>query len=169
MSEFPSTLKVVTVWLLVGTALFLGFQAFQAQQQGTRFVSDGGLIEIRRGSDGHYHWPGQINGAAVDFLVDTGATSTAMPMALADRLGLQSVGTVRSQTAGGVVTGQVMRADITLDGGVRATSLRVVALEGLGSRPLLGMDVLGRLQWRQSDGVLTIDLRGRSGASASDG
>ena len=37
--------------------------------------------------------------------------------------------------------------------------MRIVALPALGS-PLLGMDVLGKLQWRQSDGVLSIDLAG---------
>jgi aspartyl protease family protein len=96
---------------------------------------------------------------AVDFLVDTGATSTAIPAGLARELGLESIGQVRSQTAGGPVTGQVMRADVALDGGVQVRNLRVVALEGLGERPLLGMDVLGRLHWRQAGGVLTIDPR----------
>jgi aspartyl protease family protein len=41
---------------------------------------------------------------------------------------------------------------------VRAERLRIAALPALTS-PLLGMDVLGKLHWRQSDGVLHIDLR----------
>ncbi|MCU0814238.1 MAG: retroviral-like aspartic protease family protein [Burkholderiaceae bacterium] len=159
MSELPRTLKIATVWLLLGALLFLGVQGWQRQQQATQFSAAGGVIEIRRGADGHYHWPGTINGVAVDFLVDTGATSTAMPARLARSLGLESVGQVRSQTAGGPVTGQVVRADVELEGGVQVRQLRVVALEGLGDRPLLGMDVLGRLHWRQAGGVLTIDLR----------
>jgi aspartyl protease family protein len=32
-----------------------------------------------------------------------------------------------------------------------------MALAGLSDRPLLGMDVLGKLRWQQHDGVLTID------------
>lgn len=159
MTELPHTLKIATVWMLVGLALFLGVQGLQRQQQAATFSVAGGVIEIRRAADGHYHWPGTINGVAVDFLVDTGATSTAIPSRLADRLGLETLGQVRSQTAGGVVTGRVMRADVVLDGGVQARNLRVVALDGLGERPLLGMDVLGRLHWRQVGGVLTIDLR----------
>ena len=159
MSELPRTLKIATVWLLLGVLLFLGVQGWQRQQQATQFSAAGGVIEIRRGADGHYHWPGTINGVAVDFLVDTGATSTAIPARLARSLGLESVGQVRSQTAGGPVTGQVVRVDVELDGGVVARNLRVVSLEGLGDRPLLGMDVLGRLHWRQAGGVLTIDLR----------
>ncbi|MGD9833039.1 MAG: TIGR02281 family clan AA aspartic protease, partial [Piscinibacter sp.] len=100
-----------------------------------------------------------IEGRAVDVLVDTGATGTAIPAALARELRLEAIGTVLSCTAGGVVTGEVMRADVELRGGIRAERLRVVALAGLHDRPLLGMDVLGRLRWTQVDGVLRIEAR----------
>ena len=158
MRDLPHTLKIATVWLLLGTLLFVAVQAWQRQANATQFSAAGGVIEIRRARDGHYHWPGTIDGVAVDFLVDTGATSTAIPASLAARLGLTPIGQVRSHTAGGPVTGQVVRVDVALDGGVHARALRVIALEGLRDRPLLGMDVLGRLQWRQADGVLTIDM-----------
>ena len=117
------------------------------------------MVELRRGPDGHYHWPGRINGRPVDFLVDTGATGTAIPSRLARELDLEPIGRVRSSTAGGPVVGAVLRADIELEGGVRAERLRVVALPGLVDRPLLGMDVLGRLHWQQREGVMRIDLR----------
>ena len=157
--ELPRTLKVVTLWLLLGLVLFLGVQWWLHQQQRTRFHSDGGVIEIARGPDGHYHWPGRINGRQVDFLVDTGATSTAISAALARELQLDALGSVQSNTAGGVVSGQVVRADVALDGGVAAERLQITALPGLGERPLLGMDVLGRLRWTQDAGVLRIELR----------
>jgi aspartyl protease family protein len=157
--ELPRTFKLVTIWLLVGLAMFLAVQWWQHRALQSRVSAEGDVVEIRRGPDGHYHWPGEINGQRVDFLVDTGATSTAIPSALARELGLQSIGSVTSQTAGGTVQGQVVRADIALRGGVRAERLRVTALPGLGDRPLLGMDVLGRLRWQQRDGVLSIDLR----------
>jgi aspartyl protease family protein len=159
-AELPRSFKVVTAWLLLGVAVFLGVQWWQHRQQQTRFDIRGEVIEIRRGADGHYHWPGSINGRAVDFLIDTGATGTAISAALARDLGLESIGAVQSSTAGGVVTGQVVRADVALRGGVNAQRLRVVALPGLSDRPLLGMDVLGKLRWQQRDGVLRIDLRG---------
>jgi aspartyl protease family protein len=156
-SELPSWLKHGTVWLLLGLALFLWVQAWQAQQRSTRFVIDaGGVIEIRRAPDGHYHWPGQIGGRPVEFLVDTGATGTAIPAGLARELGLVEAGSVRSNTAGGVVTGTVVIGDLALSGGVRADRLRMVALPGLAA-PLLGMDVLGRLHWRQEGAVLVIE------------
>ena len=157
--ELPRTFKVVTIWLLLGVLVFVGIQWFQREQQQMRFRAEGDVIEIRRGPDGHYHWPGTINGRSVDFLVDTGATGTAISGALARELGLVALGTVESSTAGGTVMGQVVRADVVLDGGVRADRLPIVALPALGDRPLLGMDVLGRLHWQQRDGVMRIDLR----------
>lgn len=157
MNEFPRTLKIATIWLLLGTALFLGFRALEHNQQQSRFQATGGVIEIRRGPDGHYHWPGSINGMAVDFLIDTGATGTAMSQAMARELKLETVGRVQSNTAGGVVTGEVVRADVALQGGVLVERLAITALAGLNGRPLLGMDVLGKLRWQQRDGLLTID------------
>lgn len=156
MQEFPSRLKIATVWLLAGLVLFLGVQAWQAQREASQFEFSGGVVEIRRAPDGHYHWPGRLNGVAADFLVDTGATTTAVPLALARRAGLEPEAVVESATAGGVVSGHTARADIDLDGGVRATSLRVTVLPRLQA-PLLGMDVLSRMRFVQHDGVLRFE------------
>ncbi len=156
-SELPHSFKVVTVWLLAGLLLFLGVQWWQHRAQQTRITVTTDAIEIRRGDDGHYHWPGRINGRQVEFLVDTGATGTAIPTALARELQLDALGTMRSNTAGGMVTGEIVMADIQLQGGVEAQRLRIAALPALGDKPLLGMDVLGRLRWQQRDGVLRIE------------
>jgi aspartyl protease family protein len=159
MKELPTGLKVATVWLLVGLAVFLAVQAWQARQRDTRFEVVGEGVQIRRAADGHYHWPATVNGHAVDFLVDTGATRSALPAELARALALPTEGKVQSQTAAGPTEGQVVRADLELRGGVRIERLRIVALPAL-TAPLLGMDVLGRLHWRQSDGVLHVDKDG---------
>jgi aspartyl protease family protein len=165
-NELPRTFKIVTVWLLLGVAVFLAMQWWMHQQQQTRFQLQGqgenAVIEITRGPDGHYHWPGSINGRELEFLVDTGATGTAISAQLARELKLPSLGQVQSNTAGGVVSGSVVSVNLALQGGVSAQQLRVVALEGLNDRrteqPLLGMDVLGKLRWQQRDGVLRIEL-----------
>jgi aspartyl protease family protein len=157
MQELPRTLKIATVWLLLATVLFLAVQAFLAQRQRPRVATDGmGAIELRRAMDGHFHWPARIDGRPVDFLVDTGATRTALPQALADRLGLARGPAVRSATAGGVVVGWETRVDLELEGGLQARQLRVTVLPELGA-PLLGMDVLSRLRFVQHDGVLRLE------------
>ncbi len=155
MSDFPRSLKIVTLWLLLGTVVFLGVQGWLAQRQQSLFSVQDGVIELRRAADGHFHWPGQVNGMAVEFLVDTGATRSALPQALAERAGLVSEGSVRSATAGGIVQGWVGRADVQLQGGVRAERLPITVLPAL-SAPLLGMDVLGKLHFSQADGVLRL-------------
>ena len=164
-ADLPRTIKFATIWLVLGAIVFVAFQWRQHEAQKATFTTAGGVVEIRRGGDGHYHWPGTLNGESVDFLVDTGATGVAIPAALADRLRLPGEETVRSSTAGGWVTGRVVRADLALQGGVRAERLRMVALPRL-SGPRLGMDVLGKLHWQQRDGALRIDLGAGSGAAS---
>ncbi|MBK6469918.1 MAG: clan AA aspartic protease [Betaproteobacteria bacterium] len=159
MHELPGWLKHTTVWLLLAVGLFLGVQAWQRQATQARIEVMGGVVEIRRSADGHYHWPGSVGGQPVDFLVDTGATGTAIPAALARQLGLPVVGRARSNTAGGVVDAEIVQGDLLLQGGVRAERLRMTALPDLHA-PLLGMDVLGKLRWQQQQGVLRFELQG---------
>ena len=60
------------------------------------------------------------------------------------------------------MTGRRVRADVVLRGGVKAERLNLTALDGLADdAALLGMDLLGQLQWQQRDGVLTIHPDGR--------
>ncbi|WP_395703631.1 TIGR02281 family clan AA aspartic protease [Aquabacterium sp.] len=158
-AELPHTLKLTTVWLLLGTIVFLGFQWWLRNEQRSRFEVHGDVVQLQRGRDGHYHWPGQVNGRPVVFLVDTGATASALPAGLAEELALGSEGTVRTNTAGGTAQGQRVVADLTLEGGVKIERMRLLALPGLDDQPLLGMDVLGKLRWQHLDGVLRIDLR----------
>ena len=156
-AELPRSFKLATLWLLLGVAVFVAIQWWLHRAQESRFQANDRAVEIRRSPDGHYHWPGRINGREVDFLIDTGATGTAIPAALARELGLEPLGEVQSNTAGGVVTGQIVRADIALRGGVSVQRLPVVALPQLIDSPLLGMDVLGKLHWQQRDAVLRIE------------
>lgn len=154
--ELPHTVKLLTIWLLVGLVIFLGIKAWEREREASRFQLAGETIVLTRSGDGHFHWPGQVGGVEVDFLVDTGATSTALPQGLAERLGLKPLGAVRTQTAAGAVHGFLARADIALDGGVRVDKLVVTVLPDL-SAPLLGMDVLGRLHFSQRPGELRIE------------
>lgn len=161
MRDLPFTLKAATVFALLGTGIFLAASAWERQQQQAAVQVAEGRVTLQRAADGHYHWPGTVGGQPVDFLVDTGASRSAIPAALADRLGLQEVGRLTTHTAGGPVEARLVLADVTLEGGVNARRLRVIALPDL-SRPLLGMDLLGRMPFRQVDGRLQFDLGGRA-------
>lgn len=154
--ELPHTFKLLTIWLLVGLVVFLGFKAWEHERQASRFQLAGQTVVLTRADDGHFHWPGRVGDIEVDFLVDTGATSTALPQGLAEKAGLMPQGAVRAQTAAGAVHGFMAKADIRLEGGVRAQRLPVTVLPSLAS-PLLGMDVLGRLRFSQKPGELRIE------------
>ena len=136
----------------------LAFRAWEQAQSASRFRFEGRSVVLKRAPDGHFHWPGRVNGVAVDFLVDTGASNTALPTALAERAGVQARGELRTHTAGGVAAGQAAVADIRLDGGPQVERWPVMLLPQLGA-PLLGMDVLGRLNFSQRDGELRLDPR----------
>ena len=130
MREFPALLKPATLWLLAGTLLFVAVQAWQAREQATRFQAAGGVIELRRAPDGHFHWPGQINGTPVEFLVDTGASRTALPGHLVANLPRE--GEVRAMTAGGIAHGHQVIVDLELAGGIRVQRLHPRAQPQLG-------------------------------------
>lgn len=154
--ELPHTFKLLTIWLVVTLVIFLAIKAWEHHRESSRFQLAGQTIVLTRSPDGHFHWPGRVGSLEVDFLVDTGATSTALPQSLAERAGLTPIGAVRTQTAAGAAQGFVARADIALDGGVRADRLVVTVLPDLAA-PLLGMDVLGRLHFSQKPGELRIE------------
>ncbi len=155
MRDLPGSLKHLTLWLLILTVVFLAVQYAQHERQRSQVRWADGTIEIRRSADGHFYWPGTINDQSLLFLIDTGATQTALPGALAEQLQLERGRPVQSSTAGGLVQGHRSRADVQLQGGVMASRLEVTVLPALNS-PLLGMDVLGRLRLTQQDGILSI-------------
>ena len=116
------------------------------------------MIEIRRGPDGHYHWPGSLNGLEVDFLIDTGATGTAMSQSMARQLKLEPTASACKATPPAVWSPASWCAPTwPCKAGCASSGWPWSRCQGLGERPLLGMDVLGRLRWQQRDGVLTID------------
>jgi LmbE family N-acetylglucosaminyl deacetylase len=70
-SDLPQSLKFATVWLVLGALVFVGYQWQRHEALKASFTTTAeGVVEIRRGADGHYHWPGRLNGVSVDFLVD---------------------------------------------------------------------------------------------------
>jgi len=103
---------------------------------------------IRKASDGHYWATGQVNGADIRFLVDTGATAVALTPADARRLGFSphdlSYG-YRVVTAAGKVRAATVRLASVSVGGARLENVDALVIEKGLDTSLLGMTYLGRL------------------------
>lgn len=120
-------------------------------------------LSIARGAGGHYWVAGSINGQGVQFLVDTGATSVAMNEAQARRLGLDYEGRglpMRVNTAGGTLPAWRMSLDRVKVGSIELLGVEAAIVAG-GSPTdvLLGMSFLGRVGWREEQGVLRLEAK----------
>jgi aspartyl protease family protein len=111
-------------------------------------VVEGDETRVRRAPDGHYWLRAEINGHAANFLVDTGATLTAVSSETAAAAGLEARESglpVRMQTANGAVAAELTTIDELRFGNVVARGLDAVIAPGLGPTNVIGMNFLSRL------------------------
>lgn len=121
---------------------------------------EGGETRVELSPDGHYWLRAEINGAPANFLVDTGATLTAVSQSVADRAGLEPRRggiPVRLETANGAMNAQISSADTLTFGNVEASGIDVVIAPNMGQTNVIGMNVLSRLEsWRVERGTLIL-------------
>jgi len=111
-------------------------------------VVEGDETRVRRAPDGHYWLRAEINGHPANFLVDTGATLTAISGETAAAAGLEAREAglpVRMQTANGAVAAELTTIDELRFGNVVARGLDAVIAPGLGPTNVIGMNFLSRL------------------------
>ena len=103
--------------------------------------------KLRRRSNGHFHVTAYVNGAPVEFMVDTGATSIALTEADARAAGLtfssaefEPVG----RTANGIARGKAVTLSKVSIEGKEVMEVRGAILEG-AEQSLLGQSYLARI------------------------
>ncbi|QYU69369.1 TIGR02281 family clan AA aspartic protease [Leptolyngbya sp. 15MV] len=115
-------------------------------------VVEGGETRIPISRDGHYWIQADVNGSPVPFLVDTGATLTAVSARTAQRVGLEARPggiPIMLNTANGTITAEIGTIDELRFGNVVARGLDIVIAPGLGETNVIGMNLLSRLaSWR---------------------
>lgn len=119
-------------------------------------------VTLTADAQGHYLTLGQVNGGTVQFLVDTGATSIALPSAEARRLGINYLNGQRgyTQTANGKATAYKITLDTVKVGDITLYGVEAVVLEGDGLKvALLGMSFLNRTEMRRDGQALTLIRR----------
>lgn len=123
-------------------------------------VVEGGETRVPLAPDGHYWIKALVNGQEANFLVDTGATLTAISSETAERVGLEPRAgalPVRMQTANGAVAAEMTAIGELRFGNVAARGLDAIIAPGLGETNVIGMNLLSRLaSVRIEEGVLIL-------------
>jgi aspartyl protease family protein len=121
----------------------------------------GSQIVLTAGSGGHFFTAGAINGKAVRFLVDTGATFVSLGAAEAERLGIDY--RKGQRTASNTANGPIVAYRVSL-ASVRVGTVELYNVEALVSQMplepmLLGNSFLTRFQMRRENDTMTLVKR----------
>lgn len=155
----------VFAWLAV-FGLMIGLTAFyhalmqrgggiiQGQDENGRL-----MVALPRDRSGHYLAEGGINGKAVRFLVDTGATDVAISEKTAREIGLQFGPQITVMTAAGPAVGWRTRLEQVSLGPLSLQNVRAIITPGLGREALLGMSFLQYFNLRQEHDQLVLVSR----------
>lgn len=123
-------------------------------------VVEGGETRVMMGRDGHFWITAMVNGETVNFMVDTGATLTAVSERTANRIGLKPrTGgiPVSLNTANGTISAEIGTLDEVRFGNVVARGLDTVIVPNLGETNVIGMNLLSRLaSWRVEGRTLVL-------------
>jgi aspartyl protease family protein len=145
-----------------GKARVLSLGQHYRGASGTSSIPGAGQsVTLSADAHGHYISEGTINGHAMRFVVDTGATTVALPAAEAVRLGLDYHKGVagKTRTAGGVVSVYRVMLDSVRLGGIEASNVECIVIERGLDVALLGMSFLNRVDMRQEGRTMTLIKR----------
>ena len=163
--------KAAFAWIAIFAALFAIFsfrfefkaiwERVKADISGTAGQSvSGEEITIRRQDDGHYWLQVDVNGKPVRFMIDSGATTTAVNANTARETGIEVDGTgypVFLNTANGSVAARRGIIQSLKIGTHEIGQHNVVVSESFGDTNVLGMNFLDSMQsWKVEANVMTL-------------
>lgn len=163
--------KAAFAWIAIFAALFAIFsfrfefkavwERVKADISGTAGQSvSGNEITIRRQDDGHYWLQVDVNGKPVRFMIDSGATTTAVNASTARETGIQVHADgypVFLSTANGRVTAQRGIIQSFKIGTHEIGQHNVVVSDSFGDTNVLGMNFLDSMQsWKVEGNVMTL-------------
>jgi aspartyl protease family protein len=131
-------------------------------QRGSGGGGSGESVTLRADASGHFVADGSVNGTAVRFVVDTGATLTALSRGHADQIGIdyQHGTPVQTMTVNGVVRGWRVTLDSVQVGGSTERDVDAIVVDNdylpIG---LLGMSYLNRFDLQRNGSTLVLRRR----------
>lgn len=121
----------------------------------------GSRIVLTADSRGHFLTPGTINGRTVNFMLDTGATTIALSIADAQRIGLDaSKGQqVQVRTANGNTSGYRLRLNSVRVGDVEVFDVEAIVSQQPMPYVLLGNSFINRFSMRRDAEQMVLERR----------
>jgi aspartyl protease family protein len=128
---------------------------------GERGQASSGRISLPADGGGHFMGSGSINGRPVQFLVDTGASTVALSVADAERIGLafREGPSVRIGTANGLAKGWRVKLASVRIGDVEVYDVDAIVTPQGMPFVLLGNSYLNRFQMRRDNDQMVLDRR----------
>lgn len=158
------TIKYSLVWLAVILLIVLGYSykdsilntriMAELMPNRARINSDGNLV-IRASQNGHFHIEAKVNGVAVNFMIDTGASDVVLSKQDAKRAGIDTdvlAYTRTYYTANGVTGGAIIKLNRLQIGNFTLDDFPVSVNQGEMDGSLLGMSALRELGGFRIDG-----------------
>lgn len=164
--------KMALAWVAIFAALFAIFSfRFEFIQIWERMKADisgvsgqsvtGETIQVRRQDDGHYWLLVDVNSNPVRFMIDSGATTTAVNANTAKETGIKIEANgypIILSTANGRVTAQRGSVDSLKIGSHELQQHQVVVSESFGDVNVLGMNFLDSMKrWKVEANVMTLE------------
>jgi aspartyl protease family protein len=169
----PKTVKVGQTWNGITVLSVQGDRATVTFDGRTRVLRHGqhyrsaapaaerAQAVLAAGPGGHFMAEGLVNGTPVRFLVDTGATSIALPGREAARLGIDYRKAPRgvSNTANGPVTVYRVGLNTVRVGAIELHAVEAIVIESGLETALLGMSFLNRVEMKREGSTMTLIRR----------
>lgn len=162
--RFGQTARTLAIWLLVILIFMAGYEyRYELQDVASRVsggripgsplsVTDGDgrtIVTLRQRIDGHFEANVDVDGRTIRAIVDTGATSTVLTAADAERAGFDPsalIFNIPVSTANGTASAARVVADEVAVGGIVRKNLPLLVAEtGRLDQSLLGMNFIGTL------------------------
>lgn len=162
--------RMVAGWLLIFALVLVGYsyrvelnsvvQRVTGDLLGERGQTVGGTLRVPMAPDGHFWVRARVDGEDVRFLIDSGATTTALTAKTAAAAGLQIDRglAVAINTANGMVEAQRTRIARLSLGPIVSKDMAAVVSPAFGDTNVLGMNFLSSLAgWRVEAGTLILE------------
>lgn len=155
-------LRMAMAWGLIFVGVAAGYGLWADIRQDAmpiQTMAQDGAIEVPKAADGHYYLTLAINGTAVPFMVDTGASGMVLTLQDAERLGIDPESLTflgEAQTANGVVRTATVMLPLVELGPFRTEGFRAYVNGGEMAGSLLGMEYLSQFHMEFRGGRLIL-------------